>query len=276
VVLGLRWIPGGWIPGGVKIGYGAMGGSLSDGRGRDAIRSWLGAGETNRTKQGQGHDDDSFQLIGCRRQGRSRRTMKILISLFAMIVALVAPLAAEPETGFVSLFDGNSLDGWKVNEAPEAFSIEDGAIKANGNRCHLFYEGKVNGAKFTDFELRLDVMTRKNSNGGLFIHTEFQKNGWPRGYEIQVNNTQSDPQKSGGLYNTVKNLEPFADDTWMKYVITVKGDLVIVKVNDKELVNYKTESATTKLKPEGGTIAIQAHDKGSTTLYKNIRIQVLK
>ncbi len=193
------------------------------------------------------------------------------------MIALAVPLfAAEPEPGFVSLFDGKTLDGWKVNEAPEAFSIEDGAIKANGNRCHLFYEGKVNGAKFKNFELRLDVMTRKNSNGGLFIHTVFQESGWPSGYEIQVNNTQSDVQKSGGLYNTVKNLVPFEDDTWMKYVITVKDGIVTVKVNDKELVNYKTEPATTKLLPDGGTLAIQAHDKGSTTLYKNIRIQVLE
>ena len=203
--------------------------------------------------------------------------MKNFISLFAVIAALVAPLsAAESETGFVSLFDGKTLDGWKVNNTPESFSIEDGAIKANGDCTHLFYDGKVNGAKFKNFELRLDVMTRKNSNGGVFIHTAFQKEGWPSGYEVQVCNTQGDPQKSGSLYNTEKNGVPFEDDTWMKYVIKVKDGTVWIKVNDKELVNYKTESATTKLKPDGGTIAFQAHDSGSTTLYKNIRIKVLK
>jgi len=201
--------------------------------------------------------------------------MNTLLSLFTMLVALTAPVfAAEAEVGFVSLFDGKTLDGWKANEAPEAFSIEGGAIRANGNRCHLFYEGKVNEAKFKNFELRLDVMTRANSNGGLFIHTVFLKQGWPSGYEVQVNNTQRDPQKSGGLYNTVKNLVPFEDDQWMKFVITVKDGIVTVKVNDKELVNYQTEAATTKLLPDGGTLAIQAHDKGSTTLYKNIRIKV--
>ena len=203
--------------------------------------------------------------------------MKKLISLFALVAALVIPLsAAESETGFVSLFDGKTLDGWKANNKPEDFSIEDGAIKANGDCTHLFYEGKVNDAKFKDFELRLDVMTRKTSNGGVFIHTKFQPTGWPSGYEIQVNNSQSDPQKSGGLYNTVKNLVPFEDDTWMKYVIIVKDGVVKVTVNEKELVNYKTEEGTTKLVPDGGTIAFQAHDKGSTTLYKNIRIKVLK
>ncbi|MES2658186.1 MAG: DUF1080 domain-containing protein [Verrucomicrobiota bacterium] len=203
--------------------------------------------------------------------------MKKLISMFAVIAALAMPVsAAESEKGFESLFDGKTLDGWKVNEAPAAFSIEDGAIKANGDRCHLFYEGKVNDAKFKDFELRMDVMTRKNSNGGVFIHTKFQPDGWPSGYEIQVNNTQGDPQKSGGLYNTVKNLVPFEDDTWMKYVIIVKNGAVKVTVNDKELVNHKPEASDTKLLPDGGTIAFQAHDKGSTTLYKNIRIKILK
>ena len=133
----------------------------------------------------------------------------------------------------------------------------------------------MNQAKFNNFELRLDVMTRKNSNGGLFFHTAFNASGWPIGYEIQVNNTQGDPQKSGGLYNTVKNLEPFADDVWMKYVIRVKDGVVRSEVNGKELVNYQTEPATSKLLPEGGAIAIQSHDPGSTTLYKNIRIKVL-
>lgn len=202
--------------------------------------------------------------------------MKKFSAILGVIAAMTGShLMAEVEEGFASLFDGKTLAGWKFNEAPESFSVEDGAIKASGKRCHLFYEGPVNQAKFNNFELRLDVITRKNSNGGLFFHTAFNASGWPIGYEIQVNNTQGDPQKSGGLYNTVKNLEPFADDVWMKYVIRVKDGVVRSEVNGKELVNYQTEPATSKLLPEGGAIAIQSHDPGSTTLYKNIRIKVL-
>jgi hypothetical protein len=197
--------------------------------------------------------------------------------LLGCLVLITGVMQAEDtvEEGFVSLFDGKTLDGWKINQAKEAFTVEDGAIKANGNCCHLFYEGKVQGAKFNNFEVRLDVMTRKNSNGGFFIHTIYQDRGWPRGYEIQVNNTQSDPQKSGGLYNTVKNLTPFADDAWMKYAIIVNHGKVIVTVDGKELVNYQTEEKSSKLLPDGGTFAIQAHDQGSTTYYKNIRVKVL-
>jgi hypothetical protein len=200
--------------------------------------------------------------------------MKKLLSLSFALLASCMVVSAQEE-GFVSLFDGKTLDGWKINQAPESFAVEDGAIRANGDCSHLFYEGKVNGAKFKNFELRLDVMTRANSNGGFFIHTVYKEKGWPSGYEIQVNNTQKDPQKSGGLYNTVKNLTPFQDDKWMKYVIIVKDGVVIVTVDDKELVNYKTEAGTSKLLPDGGTFAIQAHDKGSTTFYKNIRVKVL-
>ncbi len=204
------------------------------------------------------------------------RGMKKLSAIFGLAAAmLVSPVAVAAEPGFTSLFDGKSLEGWKFNEAADSFSVEDGAIKASGRRCHLFYTGTVNQGKFKNFELRLDVMTRKNSNGGLFFHTVFCESGWPSGYEIQVNNTQGDPQKSGGLYNTVKNLEPFADDAWMQYVILVKDGLVVSTVNGKELVNYRAEPATSKLLPDGGTLAIQSHDPGSTTFYKNIRIQVL-
>lgn len=202
--------------------------------------------------------------------------MKKLLTAFAVLAVFALPIsAAESEEGFISLFDGKSLDGWKIAESKEAFSIDNGVIKANGDRSHLFYEGPVNGAKFKNFELRLDVMTHKNSNGGVFIHTVFQEKGWPSGYEIQVNNTQKDPQKSGGLYNTVQNLVPFEDDTWMKYVIIVKDGRVKVQVNDKEIANYQPADGSSKLLPDGGAIALQAHDKGSTTLHKNIRIKVL-
>ena len=203
--------------------------------------------------------------------------LKNLTALFVVIAAAAMSVsAAEKEESFVPLFDGKTLEGWKANNNAADFSIEDGAIKANGDCTHLFYTGSVNGAKFKNFELRLDVMTRKNSNGGFFIHSAWVENGWPSGYEIQVNNTQGDPQKSGGLYNTANNPDPFEDDTWMKYMIRVEDGVVKVSVNGKKLVNYKTEAGTTKLLPNGGAFAIQAHDKGSTTLYKNIRVKVLE
>ena len=58
-------------------------------------------------------------------------------------------------------------------------------------------------------------------------------------------------------------------------MIIVNNGKVIITVDGKELVNYQTEKESSKLLEDGGTFAIQAHDKGSTTYYKNIRVKVM-
>ena len=209
---------------------------------------------------------------------RTGSTMKLLHTAFAACAALVLSVSAEPEEGFVSLFDGKTLEGWKVGGNPAAFKVVDGAIVANGDCSHLFYAGKGEAPKYEDVELRLDVMTKPSSNGGVYISTVYQESGWPsHGYEVQVNNTQSDWRKSGGLYGIVDNKEPFKDNEWMKYVIRVQKGKVSVTVNDKVLVkDYVAEEGKSKLEKGGGTFAFQAHDPGSTTMYKNIRVKALK
>ena len=51
--------------------------------------------------------------------------------------------AGQPSEGWVSLFDGKSLDGWKVGENASTFSVAEGAIVVAGPRAHLFYVGPV-------------------------------------------------------------------------------------------------------------------------------------
>jgi hypothetical protein len=192
--------------------------------------------------------------------------------------------AKENAAKFVSLFDGKSLNGWKANEEnPSSFTIEDGAIKVNGERGHLFYAGDVNGGKFKNFVLKAKVMTRKNANAGIYFHTEYQKAGWPdKGYEVQVNNTHSDWRKTGSLYAVNDVKEAQKDDEWMDYTIRVQGNHVTIRINGKKVVDY-----TQPEKPEHlastpgrligeGTFAIQAHDPGSTAFFKDIQVRVLK
>ena len=99
----------------------------------------------------------------------------------------LAALAQDKEEGFVSLFNGKDLSGWKANESPETFKVEDGKIIANGNRSHLFYVGDVKNHDFKDFELKAQVLCKVNSNSGIYYHTQFQDKGWPeKGFECQV------------------------------------------------------------------------------------------
>jgi hypothetical protein len=115
--------------------------------------------------------------------------------------------------------------------------------------------------------------------------TEYQDSGWPaKGFEVQVNNTYArDPIKSGSLYQIVNITEaPAKDDEWFTETITVQGDMVMVQVNDKHLVHWMQPAdwngggANTPNRRIGtGTIALQAHDPGSTVHYRNIRIRQL-
>lgn len=199
----------------------------------------------------------------------------------ALLAATIQPPATE--AGWTQLFNGKDFTGWKISN-PESFKIEDGAIVANGSPGHAYYDGDFRNHTFRNFELKVDVMTRANSNGGIYVLTEYLEKGWPaKGFEVQVNNTYArDPIKSGSLYQVANVSEPPAkDDEWFTEHIIVKGDTITVRVNDKQLVEWTQPAdwqgvkGTPGRRLGPGTIALQAHDPGSTVYYKNIRIKPL-
>lgn len=209
--------------------------------------------------------------------------MSTLLRVVPLLVALTLQ-AAPQEAGWTSLFNGKDFTGWKLSN-PASWSIKEGAIVANGTAGHAFYDGEFRNHLFRNFELKVDVMARANSNGGVYVLTEYQETGFPKkGFEIQVNNSYvKDPVKSGSLYHVQDVTEaPAKDDEWFTEHIIVRGNTITVKVNDKQLVDW-TQPADWTGGREGpgraisgpGTIALQAHDPNSTVYYKNIRIKPL-
>lgn len=203
--------------------------------------------------------------------------------LILLSIALLPALAAEK--GFKDLFNGKDFTGWKVNENVDTFSIKDGAIVAKGPRSHCFYVGDVMKHEFKNFELKVDVMTEANSNGGIYIATAWQDQSWPaQGFEVQVNNSYTrDPRKTASLYMVKDNANDVAKDgEWFTEHIIVKDDTITIKVHDKVVTEWKQpadwngtkEFPGRKIQP--GTIALQGHDPNSTVHYKNIRIKELK
>jgi hypothetical protein len=203
--------------------------------------------------------------------------MSLTFRLIPIVVAL-ALSSQTPEPGFTSLWNGKDFTDWKVAN-PSTFTIADGAMVANGSQGHAFYDGPFRNHMFRDFELKVDVMTKPGSNGGIFILTEYQDKGWPaKGFEIQVNNTfKSDPVRTGSLYHVSDIKEaPAKDDEWFTEHIIVKGDTITIRVNDKQVVTWTSTADSPNAKRMApGTIALQAHDPGSTVYYKNIRIKPL-
>ena len=201
--------------------------------------------------------------------------------LLAAVSCGVSTFAAASEEGFVPIFDGQTLNGWKkANEHTNTWKIEDGALVTRGERCHLYYVG---GDKpFKNFELKVDVMTEPRANGGIYFHTQYQESGWPKyGFECQVNVSHGDWKKTGSLYD-VANLgnTPARDNQWWTQHITVQGNQVTVRINDIIVLQYTEPKGaqpnsdfTRKL--DQGTFALQAHDPKSVVRYKNIRVKRL-
>ena len=217
------------------------------------------------------------------------------MSRFLLIAMLVAPLAVigadevkgkkKGEKGFVSLFDGKSINGWRVNsENPKSIIVKDGNIVIDGPRAHLFYAGDVEKHNFKNFVLRAQVKTFPKANSGIYFHTKYQDSGWPdAGFEAQVNNTHGDPKKTGGLY-AVKDVNPAPakDGEWFDYEIRVKDKKVTIKINGKvtsswtEVPNAPHLKSMPGRKLGSGTFALQAHDPKSVIHYRNIRVKPLK
>lgn len=185
--------------------------------------------------------------------------------------------------GFAELFNGKDLSGWKVNESPESVRVQDGALVVQGNRAHAFYDGPVYQHDFKNFEMRALILTKEKANSGMYFHTKFQESGWPElGYEVQVNNSQSDWRRTGGLYgiDDVKEA-PAEDNKWFVMTVRVTGKHTTVSVDGKQLVDY-TEPEGVERIPQfagrlinRGTFALQAHDPGSEVWYKSISVRPL-
>lgn len=207
-----------------------------------------------------------------------RQTFLCLIALLTTIPVLQA---AEKEDGWVNLFDGKSLKGWKANENKETWKIEKGSLVCHGPRSHLFYMGDKK--PFVNFEFKAEVMTTPGSNAGIYFHTRYQETGWPKfGYESQVNITHKDPKKTGSLYGVVNVSNPPAkDNEWWTQHIIVKGKNIQIKINNKTVVNYnepgdkKATSPQFERRLNSGTFALQGHDPMSKVYFRNLRVKRL-
>jgi hypothetical protein len=208
-----------------------------------------------------------------------------------IILTAIITLAGCNSSNWISLFDGKTLDGWQASENINSWKIEDGAIITSGPRSHLFYAGDINNHNFRNFEFMATVKTKPGSNSGIYIHTEYQQEGWPsKGYECQVNNSSPETEPGGyiehkltGSLYAIRNVwkAPVKDNEWFNYHIIVQGKTIRIYINDNLMVDY-TEPDNTFRPDEmkgrilsSGTFALQCHDPGSTVYYKDIKVKPL-
>ena len=216
------------------------------------------------------------------------RSLFVCCTLFASLTVAASAHAGSPassasaDEGFISLFDGHSLDGWKkAEENPGSWQVEDGKLVCDGPRSHLFYVGEL--APFENFHFKAEVKTTPGSNSGIYFHTRYQPSGWPKyGYECQVNISHADPKKTSSLYGVENVADPGVEDNqWYTQEIIVRGRHVVLKVNGRMLVDYtepedkQAFSGRFERRLGGGTFALQAHDPESKVSFRNLRVKKL-
>ncbi|MBE3124481.1 MAG: DUF1080 domain-containing protein [Acidobacteria bacterium] len=192
--------------------------------------------------------------------------------------------------GFVPLFDGRGLDGWKglVADPPGRAKMTPAELlKAQTEadermRTHwrvvdgaLVFDGKGESLcaapDYPDFELLVDWKIEKGGDSGIYLR------GSP---QVQIWDAAANPAGSGGLYNNQKGrslpLEK-ADrpvGEWNTFRIFMIGERVTVYLNDRLVVdNTVLENYWERDKPiyPSGQVELQAH--GNPLYFRNVFIR---
>ena len=179
----------------------------------------------------------------------------------------VSVAGEKAEEGFVSLFDGKTLDGWHlVHDAK--FVAEDGVLKLNGGLGWLRSD-----KEYSDFVLRLEFRFMKpKQDGGIFLRSNTEGKPWPsRKYEVQVENTVRMAKIFGTEHElnvelTQKTLKPIGE--WNEYDIKLVGSKIEVRLNGELVSTSNSAGNLTR-----GCLGLQAeygfHE------YRNFRIKDL-
>ena len=182
--------------------------------------------------------------------------MKRTLLLAALMLWSIPAWTQEPapeadETGFESLFDGKSFEGWKVNEStPTSWKIENGILILTGGRSHLFTK-----EQFGDFVVRLEWRpVQKGYNSGFFVRArQIQMAQGGAGRLFHAEGTRAVPE----LHNP--------PGQWNVWEVTCIGPKLSLKVNGKpawEIGDFQ---------PARGPLGIEA--EGHAIEFRNIRIK---
>ena len=164
-------------------------------------------------------------------------------------LASVQRTSAQADGGWISLFDGKTLDNF--NQVGNAnWRIEDGAIVADRGNGFL-----VSKKSYTDYQIRAEFWVDSEANSGIFIRcTDPDKIGSASAYEVNIWDTRPDPTYGTGAIVNVGKVDPMpkAAGKWNVYEITAKGSTFTVTLNGQKTVDGAQDA-----KFASGRIALQ-------------------
>lgn len=169
----------------------------------------------------------------------------------------------ELAEGWISLFDGQTLFGWKADSQAD-WRVEDGTIVVSSGEKGLLYTT----TQFCNYVLQVDFRAEQGTNSGIFLHTPPKKQE-PASDCYELNIAEADnPFPTGSLVERQKAEAEVTSGQWHSYEVTVDGDRVLVKVDGQQVLDY------TDPKPlRRGHIGLQLNS--GRIAFRNIRLKPL-
>ena len=184
------------------------------------------------------------------------------------------------DAGWVDLFNGKDLKGWKNPYEWGEAKVVDGVIELTANKKFFLTTEK----QFSDFELEVQVMlpAEGKANSGIMFRCHVEKNK-VFGYQAECDPT--DRAWTGGLYDEGRRKWLFPTNKergktklvkapqgeWISYRIKCVGEHLQIFINGKQTTDYQDDVDAK------GHIGLQHHgEKGQTYRFRNIRIKEIK
>jgi hypothetical protein len=201
-----------------------------------------------------------------------------------VLACIAVPIASnagdKKDDGWVQLFNGKDLTGWKTHPDDKAkWEVKEGVIVGTGPAGHLYSER----GDYKNFHLRFEVKINDKGNSGQYFRAKFAK-GFPPGYEAQINSTHGDKVRTGSLYPDGRDKYTEAEkkktlifeklvepDTYFTQEVIAIDNHIVIKVNGKVTVDFVDE----KNRHTQGHFAIQQHDPGSTVTVRKVEVKEL-
>lgn len=206
---------------------------------------------------------------------------------------------AEQEAGWILLFDGETLDGWRgfrMQGLPAGWRVDDGAIHLTPPEGEAERADLVTDETFDDFELRLEWAIGAGGNSGIFFRvSEDQDETYASGPEFQILDNAGHRDGRSPLTSAGSNFAlhaPAADVTrplgeFNEVRIVVRGDRVEHWMNGEKLLEYTLWDETWRALVAGskfaampsyglnrsGHLALQDH--GDEVWFRNLEVRRL-
>lgn len=168
-------------------------------------------------------------------------------------------------TRFVDLFDGISLDGWRLRGAGN-WAVREGAIYGFNGHGILYAPPSLQ-----DFELTLLVRSHNHVNAGVFLRGEPE--GPNRGFEVQIYSPVESVYPTGSVYGMQRSrVSVEYEERWFLMQVRVEGRRCMVRLDGETVADY---SELPERHSGAGKIGLQIHMDNASVEFRDLRVRVL-